>query len=46
MPLHKLPIIMAFNVQENAVLEHEFSKITHTRVPPRVAFLPRFGPFR
>ena len=25
MPLHKLPLIMAFNVQENAVFIHEFS---------------------
>ena len=29
MPLHKLPLIMAFNVRENAVFIHEFSKNLH-----------------
>ena len=28
MPLHKLPLMMAFNVQKNAVLIHEFSQIS------------------
>ena len=28
MPLHKLSLIMAFNVQENTVFTHEFSKIS------------------
>ena len=28
MPLHKIPLIMGFNVQENAVFIHKFSKIS------------------
>ena len=31
MPLHKLPIIMAFNVEENVVFIHEFSNISLPR---------------
>ena len=51
MPLHKLPLIMAFNVQENAVFIHEFSKLSLpwegdspplTPSPRSVASLPRF----
>ena len=29
MPLHKLPLIMAFNVQENDVFIHEFQKSSY-----------------
>ena len=52
MPLHKLPLIMVFNVQGNAVFIHEFSKISlpweggnppPTSSPRSVASLPRFG---
>ena len=47
MPRHiTYPLIMAFNVQENAVFMNEFSKHLPTVAPfPRsVASLPRFGP--
>ena len=54
MPLHKLPLIMAFNVQENAVFIHEFSKSPYRgrRDTPRfarsdlVASLHRLPPWR
>ena len=53
MPLHKLPLIMAFNVQENAVFIHKFSKkypyrgrwgTPSTPSSRSVASLPRFDP--
>ena len=37
MPLYKLPLIMAFNVQEHDVFVHKFSKIS-------LPSLPRFAP--
>ena len=52
MPIHKLPLIMAFNVQENAIFIHKFSKNlptvgggnSPTPSPRSVASLPRFDP--
>ena len=49
MPLHKLPLIMAFNVQENAIFIHKFLKISlpwegeHT-LSPLGCFAPSLRP--
>ena len=45
MPIHKLPLIMVFNVQENAVfMIHEFSKISLPPLPPLSRFAPSLWP--
>ena len=47
MPIHKLPLIMAFNVQEIVIFIHKFSKnlpTVATPSPHSVASLPRFDP--
>ena len=45
MPLHKLPLIMAFNVQENAVFIHEFSTTKKISLPWKGGTLPPLGRF-
>ena len=48
MPLHKLPLIMVSNVQENAVFRHKYSKISlpwegghpHSPPPPPPSLAP------